>query len=145
MQQVYYSPVFFDRVGLRYINAIQREKLGLSHDVPWKRLIGPLALGFLSDDTMLSKISGFSSVTEVKEKNGAVTRIVTALGQVKNNGQTTQHKEEISFIIDTDSFFGKTNINDAIMNLDKLHQVASEVFQSMITEELQATMEPMMT
>ena len=138
-----YSPAFFERVGLRYINAIQRTKLGVSPDIQWTEFIHPFALGFLSDDVMRDKISGFNSTTEINNDSGIMTRIVTALGQVKNSANTEQYAPEISFIIDTDSFFGKiVNVNDGLA-LDRLHQAATEAFQFIITEKLCEVMEPM--
>src|SRR5205085_2017184 len=35
-----YAPVFFSRIGLRYIDVIQRTRLGLP-DVPWRELLQP--------------------------------------------------------------------------------------------------------
>ena len=140
-QQIY-SPVFFERVGLRYINAIQRTKLGLSLDTQWAELIRPFALGFLSDEPLRDKTSGYSSIAEVKSDNGVTTRVITALGQVKNGEQVQQHASEVSFIIDTDSFVGKTSICDCLNTLMSLHQVATDTFQSIITEKLHEVMEP---
>jgi len=138
-----YSPAFFERVGLRYINAIQRTRLNLPPATPWTKLICPFALGFLSEDTIRDKVSGFNSITEITNDNGVITRIVTALGQVKNNTQAEQYVPEISFIIDTDSFSGKVNNVSESINLEKLHQTATEIFQSVITKELHTAMEPM--
>ena len=42
-----YKPSFYQRIGLRYINAIRREDLGLS-DQPWSVLLSPAILGKLA-------------------------------------------------------------------------------------------------
>ena len=39
-----YQPAFFERIGLRYVNAVSRKALGLE-DVPWVSLIQPAFLG----------------------------------------------------------------------------------------------------
>ena len=137
-----YAPAFFERVGLRYINAVRRTMFELSSDTPWDKLFSPSALGFLSSDVIRDKISGYSSTTEVKHDNGILARITTALGQVTETEQTKQSSTEISFIVDTDSFFGKTNTDDAIPALDVLHQMADHTFQSIITDELRVAMQP---
>ena len=43
-----YQPAFFERIGLRYVNAVSRKALGLE-DVPWVSLIQPAFLGVLAE------------------------------------------------------------------------------------------------
>ena len=43
-----YQPAYFQRVGLRYVNFISRERLGLKQ-VPWRELIAPAYAGILAE------------------------------------------------------------------------------------------------
>lgn len=56
-----YKPAFFERVGLRYVDAFQRSKLGLQSS-SWAELIQPFALGFLSNDKVMSEVKGYAKV-----------------------------------------------------------------------------------
>ena len=44
-----YKPAYFERVGLRYVNIISREKLSL-RDSAWKELIAPAYLGAMAEE-----------------------------------------------------------------------------------------------
>ena len=43
-----YKPAYFQRVGLRYLNIVSRNALGLE-DTPWRELFTPPYLGVLAE------------------------------------------------------------------------------------------------
>ena len=49
-----YRPAYFERVGLRYVNFISRDKLGLKN-VMWKDLIAPAYIGPMTAGQALPK------------------------------------------------------------------------------------------
>jgi len=136
-----YRPAFFERVGLRYINAFCRSKLQIDQQTPWQQLIKPYALGLFSNDDVASEIKGYSATTEVNLDNGAMARIVTATGYV---GDTVfQQKPELSFIVDNDLFFNSRKKLDEISDMLRyLNYQADKIIHSIITEELHQSMQP---
>lgn len=137
-----YKPAFFERVGLRYVDAFRRSVLGIS-DVPWGELIQPFALGFLSNEDIKDDIRGFSSVTEIDIGDGAMARVNTALAYVGNaNIGSEAGQSELSYIVDSDMYYGKKSIEDTKETLDKLHGTASKLIHAVITDKLHEAMEP---
>lgn len=49
-----YKPAYFERVGLRYVNIISREKLSL-RDSAWTELIAPAYLGAMAEPDVLEE------------------------------------------------------------------------------------------
>ena len=57
-----YQPAFYQRVGLRYVDVLARDKFGMS-DVPWSRLLNQSLIGMLGDSILNSEVR--ESTTEV--------------------------------------------------------------------------------
>ena len=102
-----YHPAFFERVGLRYVNAFQRSVLGLDAGEPWSQFIRSFALGFLSNNEIAAEVKGYSATSEIDLGNNAVARINTATGYVGN--AVFQQNPEMSFIIDSDLFYNTSD------------------------------------
>lgn len=134
-----YNPAFYERVGLRYIDAFNREELGLEGN-PWHELIQPFALGLLSNPDVCEEIKGYSSIAEMPIEGGASARINTALGYV--NGVNDNYTNKLSFIVDSDLYFGKIQIDDLREALETLHGTSTKLIRALITEKLHAAMEP---
>lgn len=131
-----YSPQYFKRVGLRYIDVIQRSKLSLD-EVEWKDLLQPYILGFNSIPDIASRVKSMSSRHEVllsDEKSivGIVTKFVKPLT-----------REEICFMIDSDFFIDEhLSFEKAIEKIDFFNKQASRLIRWCITEKLHKAMEP---
>ena len=137
-----YKPAFFERIGLRYIDAFRRQHLGLA-DTPWNELIEPFALGFLSNRDIMDEVKGFSSIGEIDIGNGALARINTTLGYVGSiDTQMNTGNPELSFIVDSDMFYGKKTIEQAFPSLDSLHGTSTKLIRALITDKLHEAMEP---
>jgi len=137
-----YKPAFFERVGLRYVNAVRRSQLLMDESTPWKDLIEPFALGFLLNDSFASEeVISYVSTTEVKVGKDALARINTSTGYMET--EMRQPKPELSFIIDSDLFFGvRKRLDEIYEALPYLNQWARKLIQSIITEKLHNAMEP---
>ncbi len=130
-----YKPAFFERIGLRYIDAISKSALHLE-DKTWKELIkeswlGPLAIFDDSDVAITSTDSEF-----LVDDNGTRLKIHTGLGSFNNSNETV-------FIVDTD-FIHTGNINLEIYNdiLTRLHDHSKFFVDHVITDELYTAMKP---
>jgi uncharacterized protein (TIGR04255 family) len=133
-----YQPVYFSRVGLRYIDIIRRSELGIDKDEPWSELLDPHLLGLLcSSCAVANDIRAFETTYELLlEDKRSVVRVATALAEQQNS------KEEF-FVIDSD-FYNTEKTDAARVNekLDYFHERASRLIQLLATEKLQKAMKP---
>ena len=130
-----YKPSFFERIGLRYVDAFNKKNLNLDNK-PWKDLIKEHLLGSLSIEDE-SKIKSFSMNEEYRlEEENCFMRIQTGLGSVNQS-------KEVSFILDCDLYkLGKTMIDD-VEEVEKiLHDNSTKFIQNAIKQELHTAMEP---
>ena len=130
-----YSPDYFSRLGLRYIDIIKRSDLGLD-GVSWNELLQPYILGLLATQDVGPNVEGYESKNEIHLEDGKSTvRIITKLVEMD--------KGEVCFVIDSD-FFTTTRIetNEAISKLDYFNTRGSRLLQWCITERLHNAMEP---
>ncbi len=135
-----YKPAFFERVGLRYLNFISRNALGLVN-VPFSELISSCYLGILAcEDVVESNCSRSSVDTEVTIRGGCKAKIHAGPGLVQRNGQKDS---EIKFIFDQDLYMpGKVPVNLSAPCLQTLHGQAYGIFRGAITKTLHDAMEP---
>ena len=131
-----YSPAYFSRIGLRYIDVIRRSRLKLE-DVNWNELIQPYILGILSSTVVGEHVQNFKSQYEIRLSDKEnIVRIITKLVEPADGG-------EVCYRIDSDFFkTGKTNINDAMDKLKYFNVRASRLIQWCITEKLHKALEP---
>lgn len=135
-----YRPVFFERVGLRYLNFISRNALELGA-TPWRELIQPQYLGLLADEQLQETATARNTVdAELAIRGGCRVRIHAGPGLVKRNGQ---EDKEVKFIFDQDLYMpGKVAINLVAGALQTLHDQADSIFRGAITDTLHDAMEP---
>lgn len=143
-----YKPAFYERIGLRYVDAFTKSKLGLG-DVDWSELINPFALGFLSNNEIKDEIRSYSSVAELDIGDKAIAQIRTVLGFVGTtdplnyfNHSANQTHSELSLIIDSDMFYLKKSLDESDSSLEYLHSVSSKLIRAIITEKLHNSMGP---
>jgi len=130
-----YSPSVFNRVGLRYIDIINRHDLGLEN-IDWKLLIHPQVLGILSSP-MGDKISNFQTSYELQlDDDGSIVRVSTSFAEhIESN--------EKCYVIDSDFYSSKKIMIDGVFSkLDFFHGQASNLIQWIILKKLHNAMEP---
>jgi uncharacterized protein (TIGR04255 family) len=129
-----YKPSFFSRIGLRYINAIRRETLGLKQ--PWSELLRREILGEIS-------IPEF-------EENLKVANRALVVGLSDNSSVLLQHGlvmqvsgGEIAYSIDFDFFTDhKTEVENAEPTLDNFNHIVGRAFRWCITDTLHRALGP---
>jgi uncharacterized protein (TIGR04255 family) len=132
-----YAPAFFVRVGLRYRDRIDRERLGLS-GVEWRELLRADALGELADSSIGPHVQHVlrELLVNLTESAGQV-RIVHGL-QREGEKQDKQ-----TYIIDCDFFTEKqTETKEAGNVLDAFNRRAGHLFRWYLTPRLHHAMEP---
>jgi uncharacterized protein (TIGR04255 family) len=131
-----YEPHSFSRIGLRYIDVIQRSRLGLD-DVSWSELLRPELLGLMGSRDMADTIRAFQSSYELELENERdMVRIVSGFSE---DGQDP----EKCYVIDSDFFTSEPiALGDAMRKLDYFNVRASRLIRWCITETLHTAMEP---
>lgn len=126
-----YKPKQYDRIGLRYINLIDRSALELQSDVPWSALIQRHMLGILGDENVIDDVQEFEYKTRLALEGGkGYVRILSQFA-------TGRDDSEKSYLIDSDFYSTeRVEIGSAEATLDFLNNQAARLIQWAITTEL---------
>lgn len=135
-----YQPAYFERVGLRYVNFISRNRLGLE-GTPFSQLIAPCYLGVLNEEDINESGVIRSSVDgDFAIRGGCRAKIHAGPGMVKKNGQTDK---EVKFVFDQDLYMpGQVPVHLSAGALQTLHSQADSLFRYAITDKLHDAMDP---
>lgn len=143
-----YRPAFFERVGLRYVNGISRQKLELQH-CRWNDLFQPQYLGLLDDDGIEeASVSKCALDVELKKDDQCSLKLHAGPGSIRRtiktpNGLQTIQEPETRFLFDQDLFCAGNIKLPAVMDtLAALHEHADRTFSDAITDTLHEAMEP---
>lgn len=132
-----YKPAFFERIGLRYLNAVSRIALGLEQ-TPWRELFADPYLGpFAHEDVSEQSLAKFAMDTDIMLGGSCRARIHSGTGMLKRNVPNAPVDNEVKFILDLDlSMPGQTEPRLAAAGLETLHQHAGSIFSAAITDKL---------
>ena len=135
-----YQPAYFSRIGLRYLNFISRQQLGLEERT-YSELIAPAYLGVLSMNGLDDAQVASSSVdAQVKLDSDSMVKIHAGPGYVKQRGVTDNTQR---FIFDQDLFMnGNIPIQASANTLNMLHAQAYPIFRNAILDPLWQAMDP---
>lgn len=141
-----YEPPYFDRVGLRYVDLINRSALGLQH-VLWPDLVRPTLLGALADSELAINQIKSCLTSFLVSGDGYVCAV--NCGYPNPDILPTEQKVIASdgdlLIIDMDfySAAGSTvKTNDAFKELAKYNSQVRNAFHWAIKEQLHYALEP---
>lgn len=136
-----YQPAFFERIGLRYLNAFSRKAVGME-DLLWDDLIQSAYLGILGEpDVEESTVSKCSVDVNMALGGGCHLKLHAGPGMLKKGPQEVQ--SESRFILDGDfSAVGNLPADQIPSRLETLHGWAVRLFQGAITRELHDAMGP---
>lgn len=134
-----YQPAFFERIGLRYVNAISRKALGLEEFL-WDDLIQSPYLGILGEPDVEERDVNKCAVDVESALAGDCRMKLHAGPGLLNGGKTDP---EVKFILDGDfSAAGNLTADQVPGRLDDLHKYAVRIFHGAITTELHDAMGP---
>lgn len=129
-----YEPAFYTRVGLRYIDVIERSSIGLN-ERKWTELVQPHVLGIVANHE--EGINSYVSEAEFKDPNDGIGT-KTHFEFVHANGN-----EETSLLIDCDYFKNETVPAEKMIELaDSLHTHSSSFLRTAIKDDLHNAMQP---
>jgi uncharacterized protein (TIGR04255 family) len=128
-----YKPSFFNRVGLRYKDVVDKEEIG--KDLAWKELLQPHLVGELNDPNIGNQIRVLKKHLVIEIENGAI-RLLHGLVKVEG-------KENPCYLIDADFIkTNKTEVTDGIEIIDGFKILAGRLFRWAITEKLHGALGP---
>lgn len=129
-----YEPAFYTRVGLRYIDVIERSTLELA-DRKWTDLIQTHVLGIAAIEDY--RVNSYLSEAEFKDSQDGVNT-KTHFEFVHANGN-----DETSLLIDCDYYKNDATSTEQMLAVAEcLHVHSSRFLRTAITEELHNAMKP---
>jgi len=130
-----YRPAFFSRVGLRYVDVIQRSKLELK-DRPWSELLKPHIAGEFAVPELSGQIEHGARQLRVKlAGEGSV--------MIRHGIAIEQSTNEQCFIIDSDFFVERRlEPQHALGLLNDFNRKSGHLFRWCIQDALHRAMEP---
>ena len=134
-----YHPAFFERIGLRYVNAVSRQRLHLEES-DWSDLIQPAWLGVMAEpDVETQSLTKCAVDVEMKLEEDCRAKIHAGLGLLGDG----KRDPEVKFILDNDlSTSGSIQMAQVPDRLQTLHTYADRIFRGAITSELHTAMGP---
>lgn len=134
-----YHPAFFERIGLRYVNAVSRQRLHLE-ERPWNELIQPAYLGVMGEfDVEEGWLSKCATDIDMKLEGDCGLKLHAGLGLLGDG----KRDPEVKFIFDQDlSAAGNLSAVEVPGKLLTLHSYADRIFRGAVTSELHAAMGP---
>ncbi len=139
-----YQPACFNRIGLRYINAFNRERLDLE-GTPWRELIQPGYLGLMADEDVPESAFGKNEQNvNMALPGGARCNIKCGHGTLhKVNNKTRETVDEPVYMLDIDVYMdGNIEMSHVAPGLNIVHTHADSIFRGAITDDLHEAMEP---
>jgi uncharacterized protein (TIGR04255 family) len=132
-----YDLRMFTRIGLRYVNAIEREQIGLDQ-VAWRDLIRPPLLGLLGSDLIPdADVLELQGSATLALENGKVT-IRHGLGV---NSETKHPAYLLDYDFYTDSQTDAESAN-VLRAFDDFNEESGRVFRWCITDRLHEALQP---
>lgn len=130
-----YKPPFYERIGLRYIDAYSRKRLHLE-GTPWKDLIGENWIGPLASIEENKVVLSGNDIEYVLDDEKSRAKIHCGLGKINDDPETV-------FIIDSD-FIQIATIDKSAKDtaLEYLHKNAKLFIEDVITSKLHEAMMP---
>lgn len=137
-----YRPAFYARTGLRYLDDIDRKKLGIDGK-PWSELIAPEFLGHLGVEGVRERVLQTRNETLIRvdaEGTPPVKCFVTLRHGLLNREDA---RERQIYRIDADFFTDEHLKGDAISEvLGYFNRLAGQLFRSAITNDLREALLP---
>ena len=126
-----YQPAFYQRVGLRYVDVLARDRLGMSN-VPWSRLLNQSLIGMLGDDNLNNEVRELTTDVLL-----SIPNVEEGFVRIKHGLATDQSSNEQVYLIDSDFFTNRRSDSDgALYDLDIFNRFGGYLFRWATTPEL---------
>lgn len=137
-----YKPAHFSRVGLRYMNLVNREKLGLDN-TGWEELIAPAYLGpMMQEDVAVDDVLSANSNFTLKLSTSVRATVKSGTIQLQQKTPQGVQKSKPMFLFDMDlSMNDQTPCTLCAPALETLHGHALPLFEGFLTDTLRKAMD----
>ena len=139
-----YEPSYFNRIGFRYRNLINKIVLPIDDNVNIRDFI-PEHIAPELQENIKENVNSFDKTTQfVDIDKNSVANVKHAFAKVSGVFGRTQINKELSYIIDIDCFTEHKihKVADAITKCDEFNGNVRNIFRWSITDELHTTMGP---
>ncbi|MCW1919973.1 TIGR04255 family protein [Rhodobacter sp. KR11] len=142
-----YDVQFFTRIGLRYVDIIDRAHLNLK-EIPWAELLRPSLLGILSEEFGADDQIKIESMVTNFSLDGGNVKCTFNCGlpnpDILNDDQRKSAENGNLIVLDTDFFSpeGNTNAADAFSSLATYNKCTRNAFRWAIKEHLHKALGP---
>ena len=132
-----YSPSFYTRIGLRYIDILNRDDYGL-HETPWLQLLNPLFIGMLGSEDLSNEVREFQVETLLRVPNVAGGLVTIRHGLVRD-----QSGDQQLYRIDADFYTeNRSSPENAFAILDRFNEWGGHFFRWAISDKLRHSLQP---
>lgn len=136
-----YHPAYFERIGLRYVNAFSRLSLDLE-GTPFRELLQPAYLGLMmEEDVPEAAFSRCSQDVEARIPGGCVMKLHVGPGMLKRGADAGDKEVKLIFDLDV-SMNGNVPVNMTAASMETVHAQAGSIFRDAITDTLHDAMDP---
>jgi len=135
-----YTPPFFARIGLRYVDIIRRSLLGLD-DAPWSELLKQHIAGELSTPELGDRIDSVSTQLHCQlEGDNCYLTLKTGIALAEAG---PSKEKERCFLIDSDFHtHNRTEITNVASTLNTFNRISGRLFRWSIQQRLHDALEP---
>ena len=135
-----YAPQFYSRIGLRYIDFIDKEYLGLGN-VRWSELLNEEFIGELGASDFADEVDGI-----VTESTIRIPEIPEGIVRIQHGLASPGNSDRVGYLIDSDfSVTWRCNPDDAFEALDAFNNLGGRLFRWAIKSKLRDALEPTIT
>lgn len=132
-----YTPAFYNRVGLRYIDVLDRGKVGLS-DTPWSELFNSSFIGMLGDCAIAGDVQELQveSLLRIPDVENGKVRLRHGLTKAEPDSKQV-------YFIDADFYTDQRSESDDVFNaLDKFNKWGGDLFRWATSDKLRTALGP---
>ena len=132
-----YAPAFYRRVGLRYVDVLDRRKLGLL-DTPWSELFNPSFIGLLGGGDFANHVQELQAESLLRipgEDQGQV--------HLRHGLARSSENDDQVYLIDADFYTDqRSKSDDLFTTLDRFNRLGGNLFRWAISEKLRTALGP---
>ena len=134
-----YHPAFYSRIGLRYVDVIDKVGLGLQNE-SWESLVNPAVVGILAERDLCESVRDIQGRALIELGEDVVAGAFANL----RYGLTKLDAGREAYRFDVDLFTTERSTEaDVARILDRFNQLAGHLFRWAITSKLEEALGPM--
>lgn len=132
-----YSPSFYTRIGLRYIDVIDKQEIGLGNE-PWEKILKPELLGLLGVEIVGPHVDTIKTEASIR-----LQEVDQAAVTLRHGFHTVPERDRKIYVIDADMYTTRRSERDDVDDtLATFHRIGGNLFQWAIGNRLHEALGP---